>query len=82
MLQKMPANAVYMRVLQKPHKHWASAVFIIKQYCVGESGIQDPSNVNPDATCACINCGDAYCPKEIKGRSICINGDIGEVLKV
>ncbi|HIQ96282.1 MAG TPA: Sir2 silent information regulator family NAD-dependent deacetylase [Candidatus Limivivens merdigallinarum] len=36
---------------------------------------------NPEATYACINYGDAAAPKEIAGRSICINGDIGEVLK-
>ncbi len=35
---------------------------------------------NPEATYACINYGDAAAPKEIAGRSICINGDIREVL--
>jgi NAD-dependent SIR2 family protein deacetylase len=33
---------------------------------------------NPNAVYACINKGEAYCPKEI--RSICIDEDIGEVL--
>ena len=36
---------------------------------------------NPDAIYACINYGEAACPKEIDDRSICINGDIGELLK-
>ena len=35
---------------------------------------------NPEATYACINLGKAFCPKEIQGRSICIDGDIGETL--
>ena len=36
---------------------------------------------NPKAVYACINYGEAYVPKEIAKRSICINADIGEVLK-
>ena len=36
---------------------------------------------NPEATYACINYGDAAAPGEIAERSICIDGDIGEVLK-
>ena len=36
---------------------------------------------NPRATYACINYGEAVCPKEIEGRSICIDGDIGWVLQ-
>ena len=36
---------------------------------------------NPRAVYACINFGEADCPKEIEGRSICINDDIGDVLK-
>lgn len=36
---------------------------------------------NPKATYACLNLGQAACPGEIRDRSICINGDIGEVLK-
>ena len=35
---------------------------------------------NPEAIYACINYNEASCPKEIEKRSICINGDIGEVL--
>lgn len=34
----------------------------------------------PDATYACINLGEAYAPKEIEAKSICINEDIGSVL--
>ena len=33
-----------------------------------------------DATYACLNYGEAYAPDEIKKKSICINGDIGEIL--
>lgn len=36
---------------------------------------------NPEATYTCINYGEAFCPTEIKKQSICINADIGEVLK-
>ena len=35
---------------------------------------------NEKAVYACINYGEAFCPEEIKDRSICIDGDIGEVL--
>jgi len=28
----------------------------------------------------CVNYGEAGCPKEIAGQSICIDGDMGEVL--
>ena len=38
------------------------------------------TNGNPDAVYACVNCGEAVCPREIASRSICIDGDIGEVL--
>lgn len=33
-----------------------------------------------DAVYACLNDGEAYAPDEIKKKSICINGDIGEIL--
>lgn len=33
-----------------------------------------------NATYACINFGEAVCPKEIREQSICINGDIGEII--
>lgn len=36
---------------------------------------------NPKAVYACINMGEAFCPKEIEKRSVCIDGDIGEVIK-
>ena len=36
---------------------------------------------NPEAVYACINAGETYAPPEIKERSICIDGDIGEVLE-
>lgn len=36
---------------------------------------------NDSATYACVNYGEAFCPGEIAQRSICIDGDIGEVLK-
>ncbi|MBO7485988.1 MAG: Sir2 silent information regulator family NAD-dependent deacetylase [Spirochaetaceae bacterium] len=35
---------------------------------------------NDKAVYACINYGEAFCPDEIECRSICIDGDIGEVL--
>ena len=35
---------------------------------------------NPNAVYACVNEGEAYAPDEIKEKSICINGDIGEIL--
>ena len=35
---------------------------------------------NPKAIYACINLGDAYAPDDIAARSICIDGDIGEIL--
>ncbi len=36
---------------------------------------------NPNATYACINQGQAVCPREIKKRSICIDADIGSALR-
>ncbi|MCR4586811.1 MAG: Sir2 silent information regulator family NAD-dependent deacetylase [Lachnospiraceae bacterium] len=36
---------------------------------------------NAQATYACINFGESACPDEIRERSICMNGDIGEVLQ-
>lgn len=33
-----------------------------------------------DAVYVCLNDGEAYAPDEIKIRSICINGDIGDIL--
>ena len=36
---------------------------------------------NPQAVYACINRGQAACPEAIGERAVCINGDIGEILK-
>lgn len=35
---------------------------------------------NPNATYACVNNGQAVCPNEIRHKSICINGDISNVI--
>ena len=35
---------------------------------------------NPDAVYACLNYTDAECPGQIRDRSVCIRGDIGQVL--
>ena len=35
---------------------------------------------NEKAMYTCINYGEAFCPGEIEGRSICLDGDIGEIL--
>ena len=35
---------------------------------------------NKNATHACVNLGEAYCPAEISERSICIDGDIKDFL--
>ncbi len=36
---------------------------------------------NKKAVYACLNMGEAVCPDEIKEQSICINGDVGEILQ-
>ena len=36
---------------------------------------------NSKTVYVCINLGEAYAPKEIAERSICINGDLGEILQ-
>lgn len=36
---------------------------------------------NDKGVYACLNYGEAFCPGEIEDRSICIDGDIGEVLE-
>lgn len=36
---------------------------------------------NEKAVYTCINYGQAFCPKEIEDKSICIDGDIGEILE-
>ncbi len=35
---------------------------------------------NPEATYACVNYSEAFCPKVIEGQSLCINRDIGDAL--
>ena len=37
---------------------------------------------NEKATYACLNYGSADCPEEIAVQSVCINGDIGEILDI
>ncbi len=36
---------------------------------------------NPNAVYACVNYGEAYCPREIESQSICIDGDIKAILE-
>lgn len=36
---------------------------------------------NPAAVYVCMNYGEAVCPKEIAEQAVCIDGDIGEILK-
>lgn len=36
---------------------------------------------NPKAVYACVNQGQSYCPEEIEKQAICINADIGQVLR-
>ena len=36
---------------------------------------------NPNATYACVNREQAACPAAIEKQSICIDGDIGTILK-
>ena len=35
---------------------------------------------NPEATYACLNYGEAFCPKHIEAQSICLEGDAGALL--
>lgn len=37
---------------------------------------------NNGAAYACVNLGEAFAPKELEGRSLCIDADIGEVLSL
>ena len=37
---------------------------------------------NKNAAYACINYGEAFCPEAIEDRSICIDGDIGNVVEL
>lgn len=36
---------------------------------------------NPKAVYACVNMNEAYAPREIGDRSVCIDGDIGDVIE-
>lgn len=36
---------------------------------------------HPNAMYICVNFDEAFCPEELKKKSICINGDIAEVLR-
>lgn len=36
---------------------------------------------NPKAVYACINYGEAFCPRDIEKQSICLDGDIGKAIK-
>ena len=36
---------------------------------------------NPKAVYACVNMNEAYAPREISDRAICIDGDIGDVIE-
>ena len=37
---------------------------------------------NPNAIYACINQGQAVCPREIEKKSICIDADVGDTLSI
>ena len=41
----------------------------------------DMTGKNPKAFYACINFGEALCPSPIADRSVCIDGDIGKVIR-
>ncbi len=36
---------------------------------------------NSEAIYACLNYGEAFCPKEIESQSVCIDGDTGDLLE-
>ena len=36
---------------------------------------------NPAAVYACLNYGEAFCPDQIREQSLCIDGDIGDILE-
>lgn len=39
------------------------------------------TDANEKAVYACLNYGEAYCPKQIEKRAICLDGDIGEIIE-
>ena len=38
------------------------------------------TNDNPKAVYACLNYNEAFCPKQIEKKSICLEGDAGVIL--
>ncbi len=56
-------------------------------YFSSSTGSQSSSNssralsVGSQETYACLNYGEAYCPKEIEKHAICLDGDTAEVLE-
>ena len=36
---------------------------------------------NPNAVYACLNYGEAYCPKQVEKQAVCIDDDIAGVLQ-
>ncbi len=36
---------------------------------------------NPQAVYVCVNKGESVCPRELEGRAVCVDGDIGWVLQ-
>ena len=38
------------------------------------------TDANKKAVYACLNYGEAYCPKQIEKKAICIDGDVGEII--
>ncbi len=37
---------------------------------------------NENAVYACVNLTESYVPAEIRERSVCLTGDIGEILRM
>ena len=37
---------------------------------------------NPEALYACLNYGEAYCPRQIEDQAVCIDDDVGETLRM
>lgn len=37
-------------------------------------------NDHKNSVYACLNYNEAYCPRQIEGRSVCIDGDTADVL--
>ncbi|MDE6293693.1 MAG: Sir2 silent information regulator family NAD-dependent deacetylase [Clostridiales bacterium] len=80
-------NAACERYEKFVHKHKDMRVLYLELGVGGNTPviIKYPfwrfTSQNPKATYACINYGEAMCPPQIEERSICINEDIGEVIK-